>query len=153
MEPPTDTYWIADCRPVLATVMPVKVMVAVLPMTQAPPLALTVRVRVFPARAPVIRALPDMKASGVPATGAVVKVIARVPVGAMEPAVELKAMARFWHEVLAWHDGMVTEVTWYPEIGPLGEPTLRASWLVCTVMPVSLPGVADPRVRPPMTTV
>lgn len=54
VEPPTDTYWAPFCRPVLATVMPLKVMVAVLPMAQAPPLAFTVSVIMFPARAPVM---------------------------------------------------------------------------------------------------
>jgi len=113
VEPPTDTYWGVFCRPVLATVMPVKVMVAVLPMAHAPPFAFTVSVIVFPERAPVMRALPDMKASGVPATGAVVNMIARVPPGRMVPKVELNAMTTFWpHVELTWHDdGMVTEVT------------------------------------------
>jgi len=93
--------------------MPVKVMVAVLPMAHAPPFAFTVSVIVFPERAPVMRALPDMKASGVPATGAVVNMIARVPPGRMVPKVELNAMTTFWpHVELTWHDdGMVTEVT------------------------------------------
>ena len=62
-------------------------------------------------------------------------------------------MTTFWHVELTWHDGMVTEVTWYPVIGPLGAPTLTESMLVLTVMPVSLPDIADPRVRAPMTTV
>lgn len=131
VEPPTDTYMRPLARPVLATVMPVKVIVAVLPMAQAPPLACTVSVILFPARAPVIRAVPDMKASGVPVTGAVVKSISRVFPGRMDPAVELNPITTFWHEELTWHDdGMVTEVTWYPEIGPLGAPILAVSMLV-----------------------
>lgn len=59
----------------------------------------------------MIKALPDIKASGAPATGAVVNPIARVPPGGMEPVVDLNPMTMLWHEGLAWHDGMVTEVT------------------------------------------
>lgn len=113
----------------LWTVIPVSVMTAVLPMFHAPPLESTVRVSVFPTNAPVIRALPDMKASGTPETGALVKVIARVFPGLIIPAVELNATTKFWQDMLL-QAGIVAEVTWYPEIGPLGAPTLTASKLV-----------------------
>ena len=82
VEPPTDTYRGLrglDCSPVLWAYIPVKVSVAELPMAHAPPLALTVSVMAFPTRVPVMRALPDMKASGVPVTGALVNPIARLP--------------------------------------------------------------------------
>ena len=53
-----------------------------------------------------------------------------MPAGEEMPAVELNPMTTLWHDELTWHDGMVTEVTWYPEIGPLGAPTLTESMLV-----------------------
>ena len=130
VEPPTDTYWAVECRPVLATVMPAKVTIVLPLMAHAPPLTLTVSVRVFREIAPVIKALPIMKASGVPAMGILVKVIGRVPPGAMGPAVDLNPMTKFWQVLLTWHDGMVTELTWYPEMGPLGEPELCESMVV-----------------------
>jgi len=123
------TFEVAVCRPLLATVRPFKVMVvvAVVLMAHAAPRVLTCSVMTFEVTAlGTMRALPAMKASAVPEKGAVpTKVIARalpVPVpAAMEPAVELNAMTRLWHVLLAWHDdGIVTDVTWYPEMGPLG---------------------------------
>ena len=149
-------------RPVLATVIPLKVRVTVAPITHAPLLGATVSVRMFAEEsiAPVIRAGPDMKALGAPARGifpeiAPEKVNTRVLPGAMVPALPavLNPMTKFWHVPL-WHDGMETDVTWYPEMGPLGEPgELTASKLVQTVMAVSSPRVWAPRVRPLMVTV
>jgi hypothetical protein len=151
-------------RPVFATVIPLKVRVTVAPITHAPLLGATVSVRVFAEEsiAPVIRAGPDMKALGAPARGIFPeaapgseKVNTRALPGAMVPAAPavLNPMTKFWHVPL-WHDGMETDVTWYPEMGPLGEPgELTASKLVETVMPMSLPGIWDPRVRPLMVTV
>lgn len=137
MEAPTDTdmgailLFEAVARLVLRMVMPVRVRVVVAPIAHAPPFAATVNVRVFCAAsiAPVMRAEPAMNASGTPAMGIFVKVMTRVPPEAMVPAVELNPMTKFWH-VLLWHVGMETDVTWYPEMGPLGEPELTASMLV-----------------------
>ena len=156
--------------PVLAIVMPVRVRVvaAVLLMAHAPPkpeppkaaVPPTVSVRVLLKIAPVMRAEPIMKASGAPAMGIFVKVMAREPPAAMVPAVELNEMTKFWHAA-AWHDGMVTELTMYPAMGPLAaEPAASTGvvpaavvMLVDTEMPVSLPTFAAPRVRPLMVTV
>ena len=137
--------------PVLATAMPVTVMVvaAVVLMSHAPPVL--VSMRVLPVIAEVMRADPIMKASGAPAMGIFVKVMARVPPAGMVPAVDLNPMTKFWH-VLLWHDGMETDVTWYPEMGPLG-PVPAACTVVEITMPVSLPAVATPRVRPLIVTV
>ena len=132
--------------------MPVTVMVvaAVVLMSHAPPVL--VSVRVLPEIAEVMRAEPIMKASGAPAMGIFVKVIGRVPPAAMVPAVELNPMTMVWQVLLTWHDGMVTELTWYPEMGPLG-PVPAVSTVVEIEMPVSLPAVAAPRVRPLIVTV
>ena len=149
--------------PVLAIVMPVRVRVvaAVLLMAHAPPkpeppkaaVPPTVSVRVLLKIAPVMRAEPIMKASGAPAMGIFVKVMAREPPAAMVPAVELNPMRRVWHVELSWHDDMGTmDVTWYPEMGPLG-PVPAVSTVVEIEMPVSLPAVAAPRVRPLIVTV
>ena len=110
--------------------MPVTVMVvaAVVLMSHAPPVL--VSMRVLPVIAEVMRADPIMKASGAPAMGIFVKVMARVPPAAMVPAVELNPMTMFWQVLLTWHEGMATELTWYPEMGPLGEPELCESMVV-----------------------
>jgi len=92
VEPPTDTYWRTSLRPVL-TVMPVKVIITVLPMTHVP--RCTVSLSVFVVKAPAMRASPDMKAWTEPVTGAVVNVMSRVPSLRMEPAVELNPMTTF----------------------------------------------------------
>jgi len=142
--------------PVLATVIPVKVRVVVAPMAHAPPA--TVSVRVFEEIAPVMRAEPIIWALGAPVKGIFVKAIARVPPAGMVPAVELNPMRRVWHVELSWHDDMGTmDVTWYPEMGPLG-PLPAASTVtpfaaVAIWMPVSLPAVCAPRVRPLIVTV
>ncbi len=66
-----NTFKVLGSRPVLATVIPLKVRVIVLPITHAPLLPATVSVRVFVEEtiAPVIRAGPDMMALGAPARG------------------------------------------------------------------------------------
>jgi len=94
VEPPMDTYWGTVCSPVLTTVMPVNVTVAVLPMTHVPRFTVSLRV-LGEEKAPVIRASPDMKAWTVPATGALLNVMSRVPSLSMEPAVELNPMTTF----------------------------------------------------------
>ena len=59
------------------------------------------------------------------------KVISRLLPAAMLPAVEMNPMRTVWQVLLCWHDdGMVTDVTWYPDMGPLGEPELAESMLV-----------------------
>jgi len=136
------------------------VRVVVAPRAHAPLLMAAVSVRVFAETVPVMRAEPDMKASGAPertltaVPAAFVKVIARLALAAMVLAApaELNPMTKFWH-VLLWHDGMETDVTWYPEMGPLGAPELGPSKLVETVTPASSPAVCAPRVRPLIVTV
>lgn len=147
-------------RPVLATVIPVKVRVVVAPMAHAPPATVSWRVFAFaPVRiAPVMRAEPIIWALGAPVKGIFVKTMLSWPPAGMVPAVELNPMRRVWHVELSWHDDMGTmDVTWYPEMGPLG-PLPAASTVtpfaaVAIWMPVSLPAVCAPRVRPLIVTV
>jgi hypothetical protein len=82
VEPPTDTYRGTFGRPVGTTVIPAKVMAVELPMFQDPLVQSTMSVRVVAlVKLPVIRALPDMKALGVPVMGAVVNLISSVSPG------------------------------------------------------------------------
>ena len=76
------------------------------------------------------KAVPTMKAFGVPASGMLVKLMSRVLPAAMEPAFDMNTMVALAQVVLTWHEDMVKDVTEYPESGPLGAPVLKASKLV-----------------------
>lgn len=131
------------CIPVNVNVM------AVAPGTKDPVLASEVSVSTLLEMRPVNNAVPNMKASGAPASGMltleakseVENVMTIVPPAATV-AKELNVMTKFWQAVVLDRQvGNETAVTWYPETGPVVPVAAVASAVVVTLMPTSLPPV------------
>lgn len=139
------------CIPVNVNVM------AVAPGTKDPVLVSEVSVSTLLRMDPVNNAPPNMKASGVPASGMFVPTATSVenvmrivpPNGTV--AKELNVMTKFWQAVaLDPQVGNETAVTWYPETGPEEVVAAVVSAVVVTLMPVSSPPVGVPVKETPL---
>jgi len=132
------------CIPVNVNVM------AVAPGTKDPVLASEVSVSTFAVMPPVNNAVPNMKASGAPASGMLapeptsVENVMTILSPAFTVAKELNVMTKFWQAVVLDRQvGNETAVTWYPETGPVEPVAAVVSAVVVTLMPTSLPPVGE----------